>query len=876
MGDRQLCAMSNSGDLKAQTQHMKGKLHVEVVEARGLKDMDTWGKMSPACSVQIGNQFQRTKKNKFGHTNPQWNHTLEPFIIDTEKDSSTAEMHVRIFDKDSRMGSEFVTNLVGRVNVGSGSRSVYDFRFITTSVKRWVPLFRQSGKNRGHAGFKVWFEADDDHAEVITEEEQAHHEEVGETHHEEDQVAPEPVVVQIEESQEPVDEEDADAIGLRHTHDVLRVFADMVADSPFCAKKSLGSIARCGIIQLIVRLCEENECDELLESCAAALLSLTFDCNDNIVAVAANNGIPALIGLCNKRQHDGTLREACGTLRNLAENDDASASIGECQGIPALLHVCDTNTCEEVLEQAISALANLSNNAQNCRELLNQDPIRIIVALCLNYEDEGIHEACTFLLHKLVEEDIASGGADVDGDGHIDRSEFLAQEDRDYDSLTYIANAKGCDALVRLCQLSQNSSVLWKAAKLLEDLADMPPHEKAEANREAITDCDGIAPLICLCRVMQLEAQNNSNGDHSPKGRDGAGLELELRALTSAANCLWILARGSVHRSEIIVQTGGASAMIALCSTATVPDVLEAAAGTLGDVANVKPAFQVALAGMGALNALCRVIRDLSQWSEADDSMTQADVLRQVAWAISEIIMDNHANCTKLVEEEQGIPLVVKVIESYDDAFLLEQAAAALSHVAFNDEFKDQLLAHGTVPALVRVLTLEGPTPGRLRNGAGAIANLVARNNTAALEALTTVEPLTDALKEICKSHETRESPDLVIVIEQLNRAIMNLAMEHSCAMKIAESEVAIPMLELVKHSTENAIKLSAAGALVNLSSDNDANLIVAKLTGGIPPHVRLLWANIGGDYEKVVMGAHDPQQIDTHDEMHAEFGARA
>ena len=76
-----------------------------------------------------------------------------------------------------------------------------------------------------------------------------------------------------------------------------------------------------------------------------------------------------------------------------------------------------------------------------------------------------------------------------------------------------------------------------------------------------------------------------------------------------------------------------------------------------------------------------------------------------------------------------------------------------------------------------------------------------------------------------------------------------------------------------MKHSSEQAIKLSAAGALVNLSSDNDANLIVAKLTGGIPPHVRLLWANIGGDYEKVVMGAHDPQQIDTREEMHEQFG---
>merc|ERR1711957_3114 len=96
-----------------QTHHMKGRLHVEVVEARGLKDLDTWGKMSPACSVQIGKQFQRTKKHKLGHVNPEWNATLEPFVIDTEKDQSTAEMHIRVFDKDSRMGSEFVTNIGG-------------------------------------------------------------------------------------------------------------------------------------------------------------------------------------------------------------------------------------------------------------------------------------------------------------------------------------------------------------------------------------------------------------------------------------------------------------------------------------------------------------------------------------------------------------------------------------------------------------------------------------------------------------------------------------------------------------------------------------------------------------------------------------------
>jgi hypothetical protein len=633
------------------------------------------------------------------------------------------------------------------------------------------------------------------------------------------------------------------------------VFCDMVADSPYCSKKSLGSIARNGVIQLIVRLCEENDCDDLLEACAAALLSLTFDCVDNIMAVAQNNGIPALIALCNNRTHYGTLREACGTLRNLADDDDTSAAIGMAQGISALLHVCDTNEHEEVLEQAISALANLSNNQANLNEMLNQDPIRIIVSLCKNYEDEGIHEACTFLLHRLVEEDIAA--SDQDGDGQLNREEYEDQEEQVYISLQYIANAGGCSALVRLCQISQNSSVLWKAAKLLEDLADMPPQAEAEANREAITDCNGIAPLICLCRVMQLEA--SAEGDTDP---------LEQKALTSAANCLWILARGSVKRSEIIVQTGGASAMIALCATANVAEVLEAAAGTLGDVANVKPAFQVALAGMGAQGALCRVARAVTDWSEEEDTVTQADTLRQVCWAISEIVMDNHDNCTQLVDDEQALPLLVNLINTYDDAFLLEQAAAAVSHVAFFDQFKQGLLEAGAVDALVRVLQLAGPTPGRLRNGAGAIANLVARNSDAAQAASAAVVPLTDALKVICSSEATRESDDLMVVIEQLNRAIMNLAMEHSCAVMIAESEVAVPLLDLVKHSEEQAIKLSAAGALVNLSSDNDANLIVAKLTGGIPPHVRLLWANTGAEYEKVVMGAHDPSSIDTSAEM--------
>jgi len=41
-----------------------------------------------------------------------------------------------------------------------------------------------------------------------------------------------------------------------------------------------------------------------------------------------------------------------------------------------------------------------------------------------------------------------------------------------------------------------------------------------------------------------------------------------------------------------------------------------------------------------------------------------------------------------------------------------------------------------------------------------------------------TVTPLSDALKEICGDDETRNSPELAPVVEQINRALMNLSME--------------------------------------------------------------------------------------------------
>jgi len=783
---------------------IRGLLHVTVVEGKDLKNTDTFGKMSPVCTVQIGDVAQVTPKSKKGGSTPKWNCALKPFAIDTRVGLLDPLMiQIRVHDKDSRLGSKAVTNLVGRVHVGGGSRPCEEL-ISREPVHRWVKLVRYSGKGRGLICLKVKFEPDGGWPEKAKES------------------APEIEPEIIEEIVEEIAEEDP-LFGQRHAYDILRVFCDMVADAPPQAKVPLGSVAMRGIIELIVRLIGEVNDDSLLEACAASLLSLTFDCGPNIRAVADCRGIPALVKLCFERHHNGTLREACGTLRNLADEDAVSHIIGIERGVAALLHVCDSNDSEEVLEQAASALANLGNHMENCLAMCTPKAVSVLIKLCAERSHDGIHEAVTFLLRKLVEVE--------------------------YTCLDWIAEAGGCAALVRLCQISSVPTVLAASARLLEELADVEDIDSAEANRCAIADADGIAPLICLCRVMHLvNATDADEGDIH-----------EEDALEAAASTLWILARGSAERSHAIVEKGGASAMIALCNTADKGKgckvgVLEPACGTLGDVANVKSVFQAAVAGMGAFPKLLKVCH------ECDDHI----VLRQACWALSELACDNHDNCVSCVEEG-AIPQLVRACQQFDDAFLLEQAAACLSHIARFEEFNEKLMHHDTVHALERVLTLENPTAGRLRNGAGAIANLAHDFSAGAAACIGTVVPLSDALKEICGDHETRNSPELAPVVEQINRALMNLAMEPACALKIAESGVAVPLLDLVKDSPFDPVKLSAAGALVNLSSNNDANVIVARLTGGIPPHVRLLWAEVGGEYEKVAIGSvdHKEQYID-------------
>jgi Ca2+-dependent lipid-binding protein len=97
---------------------MRGTLHVTVDEGRNLKNTDTFGQMSPICTIQVGNVIQMTQKCKKGGANPTWNCPLKPFEVNIDGDKVDF-LKIRVHDKDSRMGSQTVSNLVGRVHVSS-------------------------------------------------------------------------------------------------------------------------------------------------------------------------------------------------------------------------------------------------------------------------------------------------------------------------------------------------------------------------------------------------------------------------------------------------------------------------------------------------------------------------------------------------------------------------------------------------------------------------------------------------------------------------------------------------------------------------------------------------------------------------------------
>ncbi|EPZ32192.1 C2-domain-containing protein [Rozella allomycis CSF55] len=94
-----------------------GKLGVVIMEGKGLKDKDVFGKMDPYINLRIGSQKWRSKTVTGGGKNPTWNQSISLGVI-----TGTEALFVEAYDedagKDDFIGSGSI-NLADAVRLGT-------------------------------------------------------------------------------------------------------------------------------------------------------------------------------------------------------------------------------------------------------------------------------------------------------------------------------------------------------------------------------------------------------------------------------------------------------------------------------------------------------------------------------------------------------------------------------------------------------------------------------------------------------------------------------------------------------------------------------------------------------------------------------------
>jgi len=75
-----------------------GKLQLQVVEAKELKDKDFFGKMDPYCKVILGNNHHKTPVHHKGGRNPSWN---ADFSLAIASNMHTMPLILEVYDSDT-------------------------------------------------------------------------------------------------------------------------------------------------------------------------------------------------------------------------------------------------------------------------------------------------------------------------------------------------------------------------------------------------------------------------------------------------------------------------------------------------------------------------------------------------------------------------------------------------------------------------------------------------------------------------------------------------------------------------------------------------------------------------------------------------------
>ncbi|GBF96006.1 hypothetical protein Rsub_08821 [Raphidocelis subcapitata] len=286
---------------------------------------------------------------------------------------------------------------------------------------------------------------------------------------------------------------------------------------------------------------------------------------------------------------------------------------------------------------------------------------------------------------------------------------------------------------------------------------------------------------------------------------------------------------------ELIVQLGAVPAVVPLLTLGDTPEALSAgfddikkeACFILGLLA-VKPEYQAAIVGAGALPGLVRLLRAHKPTMVTRVVPGSGGVARRAADAITNLAHEN-VDIKNRVRAEGGIPPLVALLEAWDIK-VQRAGAGALRTLAFkNDENKRQIVECGALPLLIQMLRSEDM--GVHYEAVGVIGNLVHSSQDIKRQVLTegALQPVINLLSSPCAESQ-REA---ALLLGQFATT------DNAFKARIAQRGAIPPLIRMLS-APDTPLREMAAFALGRLAQDgeNQAGIVAC---GGLRPLLDLL-----------------------------------
>lgn len=266
-----------------------------------------------------------------------------------------------------------------------------------------------------------------------------------------------------------------------------------------------------------------NSSQDMLESAARALWSLSYNNPYNQQLIAACGGISPLAELLIYTHRQDILQNCCGCLWNLAANPDLHTAVGSSGAIPLLVQLMQgEHGTAATLEQAAGTLSTLANNSiDNCRQIALTGGITAVVRiLCAPNSTDNARQYSASTLCSLALSD-PSNQQLITAAGGVMALLPLLRTDRstptllqqaaltikilalDSDNQTVIAALGAIPVLIRLISSSSDQAVLWSAAGALRNLVC----DHAINQAALVASPGGLATLV---KVLQDKTHTQS------------------------------------------------------------------------------------------------------------------------------------------------------------------------------------------------------------------------------------------------------------------------------------------------------------------------------------------------------------------------------